>query len=639
MLTIDIETYSSVDIKNGVYAYVEAPDFEILMLAYNWDGDKGILDFTQGDKHPDLMSTILSNGAGHTHAANAQFERVCLSKHFGIPLHPSAWRCTLVRAASFGLPGSLGGVAEALDLQDQKDKDGKALIRYFCMPCKPTKANGGRTRNLPHHAPEKWERFKLYCQQDVATEVGIDEWLDIQGYDLSAFEWALYALDQKINDRGMALDMDLVNKAISIDAGLKAEALEQMRALTGLNNPASGSQLLDWLALCGIDVGDTTAATVQGLLDGELAPNVREVLLLKQLVSKTSNAKYTAMLNSVCSDGRVRGLLQHCGAGRTGRWAGRVVQVQNLPRTYIKDIDSARETVKTGDAEYMQMMYANAPGILSQLIRTAFVGDLVVADYSAIEARVLAWLAGEQWRLDVFNSHGKIYEASASAMFGVPLEEIGKGHPLRQKGKIAELALGYGGGVSALVTMGALDMGLENGELQPLVDAWRMANPAIVRFWKDCNQAGLDVLSGAYRSVRVGRVTFKPVNDDLHIILPSGRPVVYHRACVAIGTKFQNECVEYRGMNQYTRKWERQQTYGGKLVENITQAVARDCLAHCMVELDKRGFDIIGHVHDEVIAEGGDLEEMCAVMGEPIPWAPGLPLRGEGYTSPYYKKD
>lgn len=644
-LAIDIETYSSTDLtKSGVYKYVEAEDFTILLVAYSFNcASVELIDVTETPEKLDEMRHILINPNVLKTAFNANFERTCLSKYLDIELPPEQWECTMVKSAMCGLPLSLEMVAKVLNLGQQKDSAGKALIRYFSMPCKPTARKGNRTRNLPMHDLFKWEDFKAYCMQDVRTELAIRERLSF--YKITDKERALWVLDQKINDTGILLDPAFVQNAISIDAINKQRLTEEAIKLTSLDNPNSATQLKEWLTAEGVEVDSLTKSAIPDLLKASDCEIVSRVLTLRQEMAKTSVKKYTSMLNGICADSRLRGLLQHYGANRTGRWAGRLVQVQNLPQNHLPDLDLARKLVGDNDVETLEMLFGNVPDTLSQLIRTAFVAGegktFIVADFSAIEARVIAWLAGEAWRLQVFNSHGKIYEASAAQMFKVPIETVTKGSPLRQKGKIAELALGYQGGVNALITMGALNMGIEEKELKGLVDMWRSANPAIVKAWYTIQNAAIDsVETGEPVTIMHGIKLFVK-HDILFIELPSGRRLSYFEPLVKEG-KF-GPSLTYKGMDQTTKQWKTQDTYGGKLVENIVQGIARDCLAEALLKIDAAGFKIVMHVHDEVVIEADedslDLSAINSIMSEPISWAPGLPLTADSYSTPFYKKD
>lgn len=643
VLGIDIETFSDVDlIKCGVYAYADSRAFEVLLFAYSFEGEETqIIDLAQGETIPaEVESAIFDNSVTKT-AFNANFERTCLSRHFGTKLSPDSWHCSAVQAAMLALPRSLEDVGAVLGLDKQKMKEGKELIRYFCVPCKPTKANGGRTRNLPWHAPEKWELFKTYCKRDVDVEKAIRQ--KLHHFPILESEMEMYRLDQEINDRGVLVDLALVHQAISCESLHKEIVTKRAYELTGLENPNSVAQLKSWLTGRGMEIDSLSKKTVSDLIketDGE----VEELLRLRLLMAKTSVKKYEAMERSVCSDGRVHGLLQFYGANRTGRWAGRLVQVQNLPQNHIVDLELARNLVKQGRFEDLELFYDSTPNVLSELIRTAFVPKkgcrFIVADFSAIEARVLAWLSGEQWRLDVFASHGKIYEASASTMFHVPIEEITKGSPLRQKGKVAELALGYGGSVGALTSMGALDMGLAEEELFPLVSTWRNANPHITQFWWDVDAAAIKAVTEK-RETRIGRITFFYQSGILFAMLPSGRKLAYVKPRMAVN-KFGRNGLIYEGISE-SGKWGRIETYGPKLVENIVQGTARDLLAEAMLRLKKRGYQIVMHIHDEAVLEVpdslGSVKEICSIMAEQPEWADGLPLRADGYECAFYKKD
>lgn len=645
-LSIDIETYSSVDLlKAGVYKYADSPDFEILLFAYAFDdGPVTIVDLASGDLFPQLVLIALQDPEIVKTAFNANFERTCLAKHFKREMPPSQWQCTSVKALTLGLPGSLDKVAKTLKLDVLKDAAGKNLIRYFSVPCKPTKTNGQRTRNLPEHAPEKWENYKAYCIQDVEVEREIKN--KLERYQISDFEQRLWALDQKINDKGIQLDYELVKHAINCDQQYKERLLQEASDLTGLDNPNSVAQLKSWLEGQGLEVDGITKETVPELLKQTNCSTVKRVLEIRQELAKTSVKKYLAMERAICSDQRVRGLLQFYGANRTGRWAGRLVQVQNLPQNKLKDLDLARDLLKSGEYELFELMFGNVPGILSQLIRTAFIASdgnrFIVSDFSAIEARVIAWLAGEQWRIDVFNTHGKIYEASAAQMFNVPVESIGKGSSLRQKGKVAELALGYQGGKGALETMGALKMGLSEDELPELVKTWREANPMIVRFWYDVEKAALTAVKDQTTVKMQHGISFIYESGVLFIQLSSGRRLAYVRPELKTDSRFNKQALTYEGVTD-KGSWGRLNTYGGKLVENIVQAVARDCLAEALIRLDEAGFETVMHVHDEAVLDvpidESTEQEVSAIMGQPISWAPGLPLNADGFETSYYKKD
>ena len=641
-LSIDLESFSDVDlIKCGVYAYADSPAFEILLFAYSFDGgETQIIDLAQGEKFPAEVEDAIFDVSVTKTAYNANFERTCLSKHFGRYIPPESWHCSAVQAAMLALPRSLEDVGRVLGLDEQKMKEGKELIRYFCVPCKPTKANGGRTRNLPCHAPEKWELFKTYCKRDVDVEKSIRR--KLHNFPIPESEMELYRLDQRINDRGVLVDMGLVEQAIACERLHKEIVTKRAYELTGLENPNSVAQLKGWLGDKGMEAESLSKKAVADMIaetDGE----VEELLRLRLLMAKTSVKKYEAMERSVCSDGRVHGLLQFYGANRTGRFAGRLVQIQNLPKNYIPDLELARELVKQGRFEDIELLYDSTPNVLSELIRTAFIPKpgcrFVVADFSAIEARVLAWLSGEQWRLDVFTSHGKIYEASASSMFHVPMEEITKGSPLRQKGKLAELGLGFGGAAGALISMGALDMGLTEDELPPLVAAWRKANPHITQFWWDVDAAAVKAVTEKQKT-KAGRIIFEYKSGILFITLPSGRKLSYVKPRMAVN-RFGRDGLTYEGISE-NKKWSRIETYGPKLVENIVQGTARDLLAEAMLRVEKKGYPIVMHCHDEIIAEVpegiGSVDEMCEIMAVQPAWAEGLPLRADGYSCSFYQK-
>ena len=642
ILEMDIETFSDVDlIKCGVYAYADSPAFEVLLFAYSFDGgETRVIDLAQGEELPGEVAEAVFDGSVVKTAFNANFERTCLSKHFGRYLPPDSWHCSAVQAAVLALPRSLEDVGAVLGLDERKMKEGKELIRYFCVPCKPTKANGGRRRNLPCHAPEKWELFKAYCMRDVDVEKAIRR--KLCKFPIPEGEMELYRLDQRINDRGVPVDMGLVRQAVKCERLHKEVVTKRAYELTGLENPNSVAQLKGWLGENGVEAENLSRKAVAELIE-ESDGEVEELLRLRLLMAKTSVKKYEAMERSVCSDGRVHGLLQFYGANRTGRWAGRLVQVQNLPQNHIEDLELARRLVREGRFEDVEMLYDSTPKVLSELIRTAFVPEpgcrFVVADFSAIEARVLAWLAGERWRLEVFSSHGKIYEASASAMFHVPIGEVTKGSSLRQKGKIAELGLGYGGAAGALVSMGALDMGLSEDDLPSLVAAWRRANPHITQFWWDVDKAAVEAVTKR-TGTRAGRIGFEYRSGILFVMLPSGRKLAYVKPRMAVN-KFGREGLTYEGILE-NKKWGRIETYGPKLVENIVQGTARDLLAEAMLRVERKGYPIVMHCHDEIIAEvpegNGSVEEMCEVMAVRPSWAEGLPLRADGYECPFYQK-
>ena len=642
VLEMDIESFSDVDlIKCGVYAYADSPAFEILLFAWSFDGgETQIIDLAQGEKLPAEVEEAIFDVSVTKTAYNANFERTCLSKHFGRYIPPESWHCSAVQAAMLALPRSLEDVGRVLGLDEQKMKEGKELIRYFCIPCKPTKANGGRMRNLPCHAPEKWELFKTYCKRDVDVEKSIRR--KLHNFPIPESEMELYRLDQRINDRGVLVDMGLVEQAIACERLHKEVVTKRAYELTGLENPNSVAQLKGWLGDMGMEAESLSKKAVAEMIaetDGE----VEELLRLRLLMAKTSVKKYEAMERSVCSDGRVHGLLQFYGANRTGRFAGRLVQIQNLPQNHIPDLELARELVKQGRFEDIKLLYDSTPNVLSELIRTAFIPKpgcrFVVADFSAIEARVMGWLSGEEWVLDVFRGDGKLYEMTASRMFGIPMAEIGKGSPERAKGKVASLACQYGGSTGALVSMGALDMGLTEDELPPLVAAWRKANPHMVQFWWDVDAAAIKAVTEKQRT-KVGRIIFEYKSGILFITLPSGRKLSYVKPRMAVN-RFGRDGLTYEGISE-NKKWSRIETYGPKLVENIVQGTARDLLAEAMLRVEKKGYPIVMHCHDEIIAEVpegiGSVDEMCEVMAVQPEWAEGLPLRADGYQCNFYQK-
>ena len=643
IMGIDIETYSSAPLpKCGVYRYTDAPDFEVLLFSYAYDdGPVVTIDLACGEELPADVIAALNDPAIIKVAYNAQFERVCLSRYLGRWLDPHQWRCTAVMAAYLTLPSRLADVAVALKLSQQKMEEGKDLIRYFSVPCKPTKTNGGRTRNMPADAPEKWALYKQYNAQDVVTERAVRKALE--AWPLPEHEWKLYALDQQINDRGVRVDKKLVKNAIAVDEVFTEAAYQQAKELTGLENPGSVNQLKAWLADQDMPMESLAKKIVQEKAvqaDGIVA----ELLNLRLELSKTSVKKYEAMARTVCRDGRIHGLLQFGGASRTFRWAGKLVQIQNLPQNHLPDLDLAREIVKNGDEEMLDSLFGSVPGTLSELIRTAFIPKegcrFIVADFSAIEARVLAWLAGEDWVLDEFRGKGKIYEATASRMFHIPQETIVKGHPnyeYRQKGKQATLSCGYGGGVGALKAMGAK---MPEEEMQPLVDAWRAANPNIVAFWNAMDRAARTVIR-KQEAAHVGKVTLYWQDDKMLMRLPSGRNLCYQSPHFTMN-RFGSDAIGYYVPNSAGQMVE-QETFGGKLAENATQAIARDILAHAMLNLDAAGYPIVFHVHDEAVMEmpngEGSMEDACTVMGHPPAWASDLPLRADGYECSYYRKD
>lgn len=642
-LAIDIETYSDVDlISCGVYKYSSSPHFEILLIAYSVDDEETVcIDVANGEETPKEFMEMLFDDTVTKTAFNANFERTCFSNYYQHSFRPEAWRCTAVQAAMLALPLSLEGVGAVLGLDKQKMTEGKELIKYFCSPCKATKSNGGRTRNLPKDAPEKWRQFKTYCIRDVDVEKQIRQRL--AKFPIPKREQEIYCLDQRINDRGIMVDRNLVNHAVACDLLYKETATARAYELTGLENPNSVSQLKLWLKEKGLEVDSLAKDTVKDL-SMKVEGDVQEVLKLRLATSKTSVKKYEAIDRSVCAENRVHGLLQFYGANRTGRWAGRLVQIHNLPQNHLPDLELARALVSEGRYEEVELFYESTPNVLSELIRTAFVAKpgcrFIISDYSAIEARVLAWLAGEEWRLQVFETHGKIYEASASAMFHVPIEEITKTSPLRQKGKISELALGYGGAVGALTSMGALKMGLTEEELPGLVSTWRSANPHITAFWWAVDEAAVTAVRDKKPS-KVGRVSFEYKSGILFVTLPSGRKLSYVKPRMMLN-KFGREGLTYEGIGE-SKKWMRLETYGPKLVENIVQAASRDILAEAMLRLEKEGFDIVCHVHDEVVLEVPDgkssVEEVNEIMAVNPVWTEGLPLKAAGFESPFYKKD
>lgn len=643
LMGIDIETYSSAPLpKCGVYRYCDAPDFEILLFSYAFDDEPvQTIDLASSETLPKEAISALGDPNIIKAAYNAQFERVCLSRYLGHWLDPHQWRCTMVMAAYLTLPGRLADAAVALGTTEKKMEEGKDLIRYFSVPCKPTKTNGGRTRNLPADAPEKWAVYKQYNAQDVETERAIRKALE--KYSLPEQEWELYALDQQINDRGVRVDKKLVKNAIAVDAAFSQAACQRAKELTGLENPGSVNQLKAWLADQDMPMESLAKKIVQekaAQTDGI----VSELLNLRLELSKTSVKKYEAMARCVCRDGRVHGLLQFYGANRTGRWAGRLVQAQNLPQNHLPDLELAREIVKSGDEELLDALFASVPGTLSELIRTAFIPRdgcrFLVADFSAIEARVLAWLANEEWVLEEFRGKGKIYEATASRMFHVPQESIIKGNPnyaYRQKGKQATLSCGYGGGVGALKAMGAK---MPEAEMQPLVDAWRAANPNIVAFWSALDRAARTVIRRK-TSAHVGKVTLYWQDDKMFMRLPSGRNLCYQSPHFT-ENGFGSDAIGYYAPNA-AGQMVVQETFGGKLAENATQAIARDILAHALLTLEKNGYPVVFHVHDEAVIEKptgqGSLEEACRLMAIAPDWAKDLPLRADGYECAYYRKD
>ncbi len=656
-ISIDLETFSSNPISSGVYKYAESPDSEVLLFGYSINGGPVIVvDVASGEEIPESILRALTDKAITKFAFNASFERIFLSywlkrnhpeyfKSYGSPedsvgnyLDPSSWKCTMIWSAYMGLPLSLEGVGAVLGLEEQKLKEGKDLIRYFCVPCKPTKTNGGRTRNMPSDAPEKWEQFKKYNRRDVEVEMSIQQRLS--RFPVPETVWEEYHIDQTINDRGILLDMDVVKNAIKFDAFSKARLMATLKDKTELENPNSVIQMKEWLSSKGVESDSLDKKAVLGLLK-TVPSDVADVLKLRQQLAKSSVKKYQAMQASVCEDGRARGMFQFYGANRSGRWAGRIIQLQNLPQNHMSSLKIARDILKSGDYELMNMLYDDIPDVLSQLIRTAFIPKpgykFCVSDFSAIEARVIAYLAGEKWRIEVFKNNGDIYCASASAMFHVPVEKHGQNAHLRQKGKIAELALGYGGSVGALTAMGALEMGLSEEELQPLVNSWRAANANITALWWDVDTAVKTAIKQRTATETHG-IRFVYQSGMLFIILPSGRKLCYVKPRIS-ENKYGNESVTYEGVGQ-NKKWERIESYGPKFVENIVQAISRDILCYAMRTLS--GYFITGHVHDELILETSineDLESICTKMGKTPEWIEGLLLRADGYETSFYKKD
>lgn len=643
-LSIDLETYSDQPLaKTGVYRYVESPDFEILLFAYSVDGAPvQQIDLACGEKIPSEILCALEDDKVIKWAFNANFERICLSRFLGYPtgdyLEPDSWKCSMVWAAYMGLPLSLEGVGAVLGLEKQKLAEGKDLIKYFCQPCAPTKSNGQRTRNLPKHAPDKWLTFKKYNIRDVETEMSIQARLS--KYPVPDSVWEEYHLDQEINDRGVGLDMELVRQAIQMDGRSRSELTQAMKELTSLDNPNSVQQMKQWLADNGVETDTLGKKAVAELLK-TAPPQLQKVLTLRQQLAKSSVKKYQAMETAICADDRARGMFQFYGANRTGRWAGRIIQMQNLPQNHLDDLSEARGLVRAGGFDALEMLYEDVPDTLSQLIRTAFVPQenrkFIVADFSAIEARVIAWLAGEKWRQDVFAEGKDIYCASASQMFGVPVEKHGVNGHLRQKGKIAELALGYGGSVGALKAMGALEMGLSEDELPALVSAWRQANPKIVQLWWAVDRAVMDAVTRRTTTKTHG-IIFSARNGMLFITLPSGRSLAYVKPKIG-ENRFGGDCITYEGVGG-TKKWERIDSYGPKFVENIVQATSRDILCYAMKTL--RCCSIVMHIHDEVVIEADrrmSLQAVCDQMGRTPPWANGLQLRADGYETDFYKKD
>jgi DNA polymerase len=655
-LSIDLETFSGVDLKkSGMFKYAESPDFQILLFAYSLDGEPvRIVDLAAGEFLPPWLVAALRDPGYIKHAYNAIFEWSCLSKFLGA-LPADQWRCTMVHGLYCGYPAGLQSISKALGLKSDQQKlnSGKALIRYFCVPCKPTKTNGGRTRNLPHHDPERWLLFKQYCAQDVVTEMAAAD--KLAAFPLPDSVQKEWETDLRINARGVAVDMALVRSALSIGSRARSSLIEEARQLSGISNPNSVAQLTAWLEEeINEELPDIGKETISRLLNREgNSGTVRRMLEIRQELGKTSTKKYDAIEAAACADGRVRGLLQFYGANRTGRWAGRLVQVQNLPRTYIELLSFTRELVISRQPDALRLVYGSVPDTLSQLIRTCFIAPpghtLIDADFSSIEARIISWLASEQWRLDVFRTHGRIYEASASQMFGVPLEKITKGNPeyaLRQKGKVAELALGYQGGANALKKMGALNMGLTEEELPDIVARWREANRRIRDLWYAMENIALEIVANG-GSASAGRVTlsreldYGSGTDYMTILLPSGRKLYYVSPTIG-ANQWGKPSIVYMGMDQATKRWGRVETYGGKIVENCVQAIARDCLSCAIERLEAAGYKIVMHCHDEVVIERplekANLETVINIMSRPIPWGDGLPINADGWTNPFFKK-
>ena len=646
-LSCDIETFSDVDlIRCGVYKYADSPNFEMLLFAYAVDdGDVHIIDIAGGEELPEKIIQAIKSDTVVKTAYNAQFERVCLSRYLKLPdgeyLNPQSWYCTAVQAAELALPLSLADVGSVLGLERQKMTEGKELIKYFCVPCKPTKSNGNCTRNRPCHDINKWETFKKYCMRDVDVERQIADKLKM--YPISDEEHRLYVLDQIINDRGVLVDSELAEQAVKLNSIQTAVAVEQAYMITGLENPNSVTQLKQWLKEKGVEIESLSKKSVKSLAD-ETDGDVSEMLKLRLLMAKTSVKKYEAVIRSVCSDNRVHGMMRFCGANRTGRWSGNILQPQNLPQNHLPDLTLARDIVKDGDFEMLDMMFGNVPNVLSELIRTVLIPKpnhrFIVADFSAIEARVLAWIAGEQWRIDTFKNGGDIYCASASKMFKVPVEKHGVNGELRQKGKISELACGYGGSVGALKNMGAVEMGVQENELQGLINDWRNANPHIVRFWYEVSNAAMKAIKEK-TTVPLGKLVFAYERGILFIRLPSGRRLSYIKP--RIGTnRFGGDSITYMGINS-AKKWDRLETFGGKLTENIVQGTARDLLANALINAANAGYDTVFHVHDEIICEVpngyGSVDELCKLMCIKPEWADGLPLNADGFECEYYKKE
>lgn len=654
VMGIDIETYSSVDLaKSGVYAYTEAPDFDILLIGYKYDDedeihvidtlavdrdfDEELYEFRQALTDPSIVKT----------AFNANFERTCLAKWTGAAMPPEEWRCTMIKALTMGLPGNLADAGMALGLPEDKLKDpqGKALIQFFSKPCKPTRTNGQRTRNLPAHDPEKWKLFIAYNRQDVVTEQEILKRLAV--YKIPDAEQALWSLDQHMNDNGVKLDIPMVEKIVEYDAQRRQELQEEAQEITGLSNPNSLAQLKKWLASQGVEMASVTKDTIAEALAGDLPENVRRMLEIRTALGKTSVAKYSTMLTAVCQDHRLRGILQFYGANRSGRWAGRLVQTHNLAKNSLPDLDLARELAAAGDFDTMQTLFGETAFVFSELIRTAFIPSdgcrFVVSDFAAIEARVISWISGEEWRLEAFRAGKDIYCETASQMYKVPVVKHGENGHLRQKGKVAELACGYQGGIGAMKRMDK-DGTIPEEELQAVVDAWRAANPKIPKLWRTCELAAKTAIE-EHRTVRIAHgIAFSYINGNLFIKLPSGRKLCYWNTRLKLDPRDGRDHIVYMGVNQETKQWGETETYGGKLVENIVQATARDCLAVAMTRVSELGYKIVMHVHDEMIVDvpNEDTEAPAIInniMGQPIGWAEGLPLKGDTYETPFYKKD
>ena len=651
---IDIETYSSVDLaESGVYAYAEAPDFTVLIASWKFEDETEVrtIDFTAEGALPsnevsELIEMLYDPGIVK-HAFNANFERTCLAAFFRIEMPPEQWRCTMVKALTLGLPGNLAGAGAALGLPEEKLKDpqGKALIQYFSKPCRPTKANSGRTRNLPQHDPDRWLLYLKYNRQDVVTECEIASRLD--RYETPEGEQQLWALDQRMNDLGVRIDRQLVDAVVAYDEVRRAELAEEAKRLTGLSNPNSVPQLKAWLDEQGVPVDSVSKDVVADLLAyNELPEDVRRVLEIRTALGKTSVAKYRAMQEAVCADGRIRGILQFYGANRSGRWAGRLVQIQNLARNALPDLELARDLVKDGDFELLQMLFGEPAFVFSELVRTAFIPSegcrFIVSDFAAIEARVISWVAGERWRLEAFRDGKDIYCETASKMYHVPVVKHGENGHLRAKGKVAELACGYNGGVGAMKRMDRSGA-IPEDELQAVVDQWRAANPNIVKLWRNFEQAARTAIE-EHRTVKRGAVEFSWRDGNLFIRLPSGRKLCYWSARIRQNAVNGREQIVYMGVNQETRQWTETETYGGKLVENVVQAIARDCLAEALKRVHAAGYRVVMHIHDEMVVDvpASDTEapaRINAIMSEPIDWAPGLPLKGDTYETPFYRKD